>query len=51
MKGAILQVTTDFRTVLGEAAYKTLGAPRLDMIFPGSQVESARFPGLFLGLA
>ena len=37
-------VTTDFRNVLGEAAYKTLGARNLEVVFPGAQVK----PGTFL---
>jgi hypothetical protein len=36
-------VTTDFRAVLGEAAYKTLGAKNLEVVFPGSQVRPAGF--------
>jgi uncharacterized protein (DUF1501 family) len=43
-EGRDLKVTTDFRRVLGEAAYKTLGARKLDIVFPGAQVE----PGTFL---
>lgn len=43
-EGRDLAVTTDFRNVLGEAAYKTLGAKNLDVVFPGSQVK----PGTFL---
>jgi uncharacterized protein (DUF1501 family) len=46
-EGRDLAVTTDFRNVLGEAAYKTLGARRLDVVFPGAQVE----PSGFLGFA
>jgi uncharacterized protein (DUF1501 family) len=46
-EGRDLVVTTDFRNVLGEAAYKTLGAKRLDVIFPEAKVE----PGGFLGFA
>jgi uncharacterized protein (DUF1501 family) len=46
-EGRDLVVTTDFRNVLGEAAYKTLGARRLDVVFPGAQVE----PGGFLNFA
>ena len=41
-----LAITTDFRQVLGEAAYKTLGAENLELIFPGSQLK----PGQFLNL-
>ena len=44
-EGRDLVVTTDFRNVLGEAAYKTLGARRLDVVFPGAQVEPAGFLG------
>ena len=36
-------VTTDFRRVLGEAAYKTLGVRRLDAVFPGAKVEPSEF--------
>jgi len=46
-EGRDLKVTTDFRNVLGEAAYKTLGSKRLDVVFPGAQVE----PGNFLNFA
>jgi uncharacterized protein (DUF1501 family) len=42
-EGRDLKVTTDFRNVLGEAAYRTLGARRLDVVFPGAQVEPATF--------
>jgi uncharacterized protein (DUF1501 family) len=38
-----LAITTDFRQVLGEAAYKTLGARNLDVVFPGAQLENSRF--------
>jgi len=44
-EGRDLAVTTDFRRVLGEAAYKTLGSRDLNTVFPGSQVH----PGQFLG--
>src|SRR5579859_2200762 len=44
-EGRDLTVTTDFRRVLGEAAYKTLGSRNLDIVFPGSQVK----PDAFLG--
>jgi uncharacterized protein (DUF1501 family) len=43
-EGRDLAVTTDFRNVLGEAAYKTLGARDMQRVFPGSQVV----PGDFL---
>lgn len=42
-EGRDLAVTTDFRRVLGEAAYKTLGAKNLDLVFPGSQVQPTGF--------
>ena len=38
-----LAITTDFRQVLGEAAFKTLGARNLDLIFPGSQLKTTQF--------
>ena len=44
-EGRDLVVTTDFRNVLGEAAYKALGARRLDVVFPGARVEPAGFLG------
>jgi uncharacterized protein (DUF1501 family) len=42
-EGRDLAVTTDFRRVLGEAAYKTLGSNNLEMVFPGSQVHPGQF--------
>ncbi len=42
-EGRDLAVTTDFRNVLGEAAYKTLGAKNLDVVFPGAQVRPGQF--------
>src|SRR6202047_3844445 len=42
-EGRDLAVTTDFRRVLGEAAYKTLGSRNLDIVFPGSQVHPSEF--------
>jgi uncharacterized protein (DUF1501 family) len=38
-----LSITTDFRQVLGEAAYRTLGAKNLELIFPGSRLAPAHF--------
>jgi uncharacterized protein (DUF1501 family) len=38
-----LSITTDFRQVLGEAAYRTLGAQNLELIFPGSRLMPANF--------
>jgi uncharacterized protein (DUF1501 family) len=45
-EGRDLAVTTDFRNVLGEAAYKTLGSRNLQAVFPGSQVKPATFLNL-----
>lgn len=42
-EGRDLTVTTDFRNVLGEAAYRTLGAKHLEMVFPGARVQPADF--------
>ncbi len=42
-EGRDLAVTTDFRRVLGEAAYKTLGARNMELVFPGSRVAPAEF--------
>ena len=42
-EGRDLAVTTDFRRVLGEAAFKTLGAKNMDVVFPGAQVEPTWF--------
>jgi uncharacterized protein (DUF1501 family) len=42
-EGRDLSVTTDFRAVLGEAAYKTLGSKKLDLVFPGGSIDSSRF--------
>jgi uncharacterized protein (DUF1501 family) len=42
-EGRDLTVTTDFRRVLGEAAFKTLGSRNMEIVFPGSQVKPAEF--------
>jgi len=42
-EGRDLAVTTDFRRVLGEATYKTLGSRNLGLVFPGSQVRPEEF--------
>jgi uncharacterized protein (DUF1501 family) len=42
-EGRDLAVTTDFRRVLGEAAYKTLGAKNMNIVFPGARVEPNSF--------
>ena len=38
-----LAITTDFRQVLGEAAFKTLGARNLNIVFPDSGLQNNRF--------
>jgi uncharacterized protein (DUF1501 family) len=45
-EGRDLAITTDFRQVLGEAAYKTLGAKNLDLVFPGAGLKSQDFLNL-----
>ena len=42
-EGRDLTVTTDFRNVLGEAAYKTLGSRNMDLVFPGAKVDPKSF--------
>jgi uncharacterized protein (DUF1501 family) len=42
-EGRDLVVTTDFRKVLGEAAYKTLGSRNLEAVFPGAEVVPKDF--------
>jgi uncharacterized protein (DUF1501 family) len=42
-EGRDLTVTTDFRRVLGEATYKTLGSKNLELVFPGSKVNPLEF--------
>ena len=42
-EGRDLAITTDFRQVLGEAAYKTLGARNIDLVFPGAELKNNRF--------
>jgi uncharacterized protein (DUF1501 family) len=42
-EGRDLKVTTDFRNVLGEAAYRSLGARNLSAVFPGAQVDPKTF--------
>ncbi len=44
-EGRDLAVTTDFRRVLGEAAYKTLGAKDMEKVFPGARVRVGDFLG------
>jgi uncharacterized protein (DUF1501 family) len=38
-----LAITTDFRQVLGEAAYRTLGSRNLGIVFPSSGIEINKF--------
>lgn len=45
-EGRDLAVTTDFRSVLAEAATHTLGSRNLDLVFPGAAVASSAFPGI-----
>jgi uncharacterized protein (DUF1501 family) len=42
-EGRDLAVTTDFRRVLSEAAYKTLGSRKLDVVFPGADIKPESF--------
>ncbi len=42
-EGRDLTVTTDFRKVLSEAAFKTLGSRNMDIVFPGAQVKPQEF--------
>lgn len=42
-QGRDLAVTTDFRSVLAEAAYKTIGARDLSRVFPASGIQPASF--------
>ena len=42
-EGRDLVVTTDFRRVLGEAACKTLGVRKLEVVFPGAGVDVGSF--------
>ena len=44
-EGRDLAVTTDFRRVLGEAAYKALGAKDMEKVFPGAKVGVGEFLG------
>ena len=44
-----LAITTDFRQVLGEAAYKTLGARNMELVFPGSGLKMTQFLNMISG--
>jgi uncharacterized protein (DUF1501 family) len=41
-----LAVTTDFRDLFGEVVARHLGIQQLDVIFPGYDLQPARFPGV-----
>lgn len=45
-EGRDLTVTTDFRNILGEAAYRTLGCRGLDRVFPGGSITPSEFLGV-----
>ena len=45
-EGRDLAVTTDFRQVLAEAAFKQIGARDLDLTFPGAELAPRRFLNL-----
>lgn len=45
-EGRDLAVTTDFRSVLGETTYRTLGTRHLDAVFPGARLDTRTFLGL-----
>ena len=45
-EGRDLAVTTDFRRVLGEVTYKSLGAKNLQSVFPGAHLTPADFLNL-----
>jgi uncharacterized protein (DUF1501 family) len=42
-EGRDLAVTTDFRTVLAEAASRTFGSRNLEKVFPGARLDSSNF--------
>jgi len=42
-EGRDLAVTTDYRQVLGELAARSLGAANLELVFPGSGLNTNRF--------
>jgi uncharacterized protein (DUF1501 family) len=45
-EGRDLAVTTDFRQVLGEAAFHQIGARDLDLTFPGAALGPRKFLNL-----
>ncbi len=46
-EGRDLVVTTDYRRVLGEATYRTLGCKHLQSVFPNAPNSTEQFLGLF----
>jgi uncharacterized protein (DUF1501 family) len=38
-----LAITTDFRRVLGEAAYKSIGSRHMEAVFPGANIDPSQF--------
>jgi uncharacterized protein (DUF1501 family) len=48
-EGRDLAITTDFRQVLGEAAFQTLGARNLDLVFPAARLNSSSFLNILKG--
>jgi uncharacterized protein (DUF1501 family) len=50
-EGRDLAVTTDFRDVFGEIVVRHLGVTDPRPIFPGYDIQPAKFPGLFGSLA
>lgn len=42
-EGRDLAITTDFRQVLGEAAFRTLGSRNLELVFPNSRLRANNF--------
>ena len=45
-EGRDLALTTDFRDVFGEIAYKHLDATKLQAVFPGYAAGSSKFRGV-----
>ena len=45
-EGRDLALTTDFRDVFGEIAYKHLGATNLKAVFPGHAGNTSKFRGV-----
>jgi uncharacterized protein (DUF1501 family) len=44
-----LNLTTDFRDVLGELVWRHLGNRKLDRVFPGYAAGESKFRGLLVG--